>query len=513
MQTQTPPPPDDTELCARCGATTQRFADVCASCGADPRLDGRYRLLRRLGHGAVGTTFAAERVSDGLHVAIKELLVRRLEDFKAHDQFKREAGALRLLDHPAIPRYIDDFAAGEGRHSGLYLVTELIDGDTLERELETKRHSQKEVLGIIRELCDVLGYLHGLAPPVVHRDIKASNVMRRRSDQRLVLIDFGAVRESIRTAGDGSTVAGTFGYMPPEQLAGRATPASDVYALGVLCVVLLTRTTPHALLDEQNRLQWQPHITSEPLHAILADVLEPDPARRLGDVTELGRRLDDLLAGRTQARSARTAAAGGGGFGRRRQGAPDGGGERSDSALDMVAERLGLELGDVASQVPPGVAAPPPGAPRDLPRGFVGRAEPVANFMRYFGALFGGLPLVASAFAFKAMGGAAAVFLMFTAVGGGLAAIGFMRIARAKRLFCDGEAVPAIVVDSWLDTSVRLNGRSPHKIAFRYETPDGKMHEATVSRFSVPPELRVAGAQVYALYDRDKPSRATLWPV
>jgi len=475
---------EDHALCARCGATHERLAATCAACGGDPRLDARYRLLSRLGSGAVGTTFAAERVADGQRVAVKELLVRRLEDFKAHDQFKREAGVLRLLEHPAIPHYIDDFAAGEGRHSGLYLVTELIEGETLEREMQTRRHSQKEVLGIIRELCDVLAYLHGLAPPVVHRDIKASNVMRRRGDGRLVLIDFGAVKESIRSAGDGSTVAGTFGYMPPEQLAGRATAASDVYALGVLCVVLLTRTPPHELVDEQNRLQWRPHVSSEPVRALLSDVLEPDPGRRLGDAEAFGQRIDDILAGRPAPAPAATRAggsAGGGGFAR--------------------APRQGF------------VADPPPSAPREIPKGFVGRAEPVANFMRIFGVLFGGLPLVMSGIAFGAFGAGGAFFLVFTVIGGALAAYGFSRIARAKRLFREGVAVPAVVTDAWLNTSVKLNGRSPMKIAFSYETPDGQMREATVSRFRVAPQLLVPGAQGYAIYDPDKPSQATLWPL
>jgi len=491
----------DTELCSHCGGTTASrdpategdpasLSITCSVCGEDPRLDGRYRLLARLGHGAVGTTFAAVRVADGQPVAVKELLVRRLEDFKAHDQFKHEASVLSMLDHPAIPRYYDSFSAGEGRHTGLYLVTELIDGATLEQEMATRRHSQKEVLAIIRELCDVLAYLHGLAPPVVHRDIKASNVMRRRSDNRLVLIDFGAVKESIRSPGDGSTVAGTFGYMPPEQLAGRASPASDVYALGVLCVVLMTRTPPHELLDEQNRLQWRSHITSEPLRALLSEVLEPDPARRFGDVALLGQRIDDVLAGRA-AVPARVGSSGGGG----------------------MAERLGQMFGDLTTSSQPGIAEPPPTVPRPIPRGFAGRAEPVASFMRIFGMLFGGLPTVMGIFMYGAFDFGVSFFLLFTLIGGVMAAYGFTRIARSKRLYRDGEAVPAVVTEAWLNTSVRVNGRSPWKISFRYETLDGQSHTATVSRFRMPPELRVAGAQVYALYDRDNPSRATLWPV
>ncbi|MCC6621883.1 MAG: protein kinase [Deltaproteobacteria bacterium] len=508
----------DQEICARCAEPSPRGAAACPACGQDPRLDGRYRLLRRLGHGAVGTTFAAEREADGQPVAVKELLVRRLEDFKAHDLFTREAGVLRTLEHPAIPRYLDDFAAGEGRHLGLYLVTELIEGETLEAEMQRRRHSQREVLGIVRELCDVLAYLHGLAPPVMHRDIKPSNVMRRSADGSLVLIDFGAVRESLRGADGGSTVAGTFGYMPPEQLAGRASPASDVYALGVVLVVLMTRKAAHELLDDRNQLQWAEHLPpglqGGPLHDLLAEVLEPDPARRLGDAAELGRRLDDIIAGRARSAPARAAARGGGGFGGRAPAAFDAvPGARG--AFERLADKLGGIIEAAQRPVAPGQAEPPPPAPRKVPFGFGGKADPVGGFFRLFGILFGGIPLII--FISFLGGGMPFPFsllpLVFVAIGGTLGAVGFVRIARAKRLFRDGETAPAIVTESWLNTSLKVNGRSPWKVVFRYETPDGKVHEGTVSRFRIPPELRMPGAQVFALYDPKEPSRATMWPL
>jgi hypothetical protein len=502
----------DSEICAACASSAPRHAEACPSCGVDPRLDGRYRLLARLGHGAVGTTYAAEREADGLRVAIKELLVRRLEDFKAHDLFTREAGVLRTLSHHAIPRYLDDFAAGEGRHLGLYLVTELIDGETLEAEATRRRLSQREVLGIARELCDVLAYLHGLAPPVVHRDLKPSNIMRRREDGSLVLIDFGAVREVVRGADGGSTVAGTFGFMPPEQLAGRASPASDVYALGVLIVALMTRKSPQALLDDRNQLGWSAHIPPGPLHDLLGEVLEPDPSRRLGDAAELGRRLDDLIAGRakpaaTPPHDAPAPARGGGGFGRMAASVARGG-------LEGLAAKLQGLLGG-GQPFAPGVAEPPPPAPRKVKFGFGGRVDPIGSFFRLFGLLFGGIPLLVT---IGFLGGGmpsqvALIPLLFAAIGGILGTIGFVRIARAKRLFRDGAAAPAIVTDAWLNTSLRVNGRSPWKITFRYETPDGQVHEVTASRFRIAPELRMPGARVFALYDPKNPTRATLWPL
>jgi hypothetical protein len=499
---------DTVTLCASCGAETASDGAMCSACGRDHRLDGRYRLVRRLGHGAWGTTFEAVRLEDGERVAVKELLVRRLEDFKTHDLFTREASVLEMLEHRGIPRYHDDFTAGEGRHLGLYLVTELIDGVTLEAEMKERRHSQLDVIAIASELCEVLAYLHGLAPPVVHRDIKPSNVMRRATGpnaQGLVLIDFGAVKESVRSADDGgSTVAGTFGYMPPEQLAGRATPASDIYALGVLMVALMARKSASAMLDDNNRLTWQEHLPAgtplaDGLRDILGDVLELDPTRRLADARELGRRLDDLIAGRY--RMKKPVLAGG----------------LQQQLLENLPGGFGkmfAALGDQFALAKPGVAEPPPPTPRPTGFGFGGKVDPFGSFFRMFGVLFGGIPTaVLIAMASSGFPEPVAFLGLFTLVGAIMATIGFVRIARVKRLFRDGVAAEALVTDVTVDHRMKVNGRSPHRITFTYRSTDGVQREGSVARFKVRPELRVPGARVYALYDEKQPEKSTMWPI
>lgn len=494
--------PIDTVLCARCGEATAPGS--CISCGSDPRLDGRYRLLRRLGHGASGTTFEAVRVEDGQRVAIKELLVRRLEDFKTHDLFTREAKVLESLAHPGIPRYYDDFSAGEGRQLGLYLVTELIEGLTLEEEQKLHRHTQEEVVRIGLEVAKILAYLHAFAPPVVHRDLKPSNIMRRRGDAGLVVIDFGAVKESLREAG-GSTVAGTFGFMPPEQLAGRATPATDLYALGVTMVVLMTRRPVGELVDDQNRLQWEAALPSgtplaDGLCDILRDVLEPDLAKRLADASELVRRFESLLEGRYEIRGRASP---------KKAAIPK-------AFLDMLPGGFG-QLFESLQQagIQPGTAEAPPPTPRKVPWGMVGRADPIAGFFRLFGVLFGGFPLIvligllASGIPDPAM----LLIGLFPAIGGTLAAIGFTRASRLKRLYRHGRAVEAVVTEVDIDTRLKVNGRSPYRATFRYKTPDGVTRESSASRMRMRPDLRVPGARVWALYDEARPGRATLWPI
>ena len=105
--------------------------------------------------------------------------------------------------------------------------------------------SEGEVVRLLRDAAEVLDYLHGRAPPVIHRDLKPGNVIRR-PDGSFAFVDFGAVRDKLRPEG-GSTVVGTFGYMAPEQFQGRALPASDVYAIGATALAMLTGQQPEDL--------------------------------------------------------------------------------------------------------------------------------------------------------------------------------------------------------------------------------------------------------------------------
>ncbi|MEZ4474291.1 MAG: protein kinase [bacterium] len=162
-----------------------------------------------------------------------------------------------------------------------YLVQEFVAGPTLAAELTRRRYTEDEVLAILDELAEVLAYLHRLMPPVVHRDLKLKNVIRRSSDQKLVLIDFGAVRDVVADPRvGGSTVAGTYGYMAPEQFRGEASPQSDLYALGVLGVVLLSA----ASLVDLARPGPQPGLAG-PRHRVeshAAPARSPAPGRSAG---------------------------------------------------------------------------------------------------------------------------------------------------------------------------------------------------------------------------------------
>jgi hypothetical protein len=144
----------------------------------------------------------------------------------------------------------------------------------------------------------IVEYLHSLSSPVIHRDIKAGNVMRRRSDGALVLIDFGAVQDHRRdTMVGGSTVAGTYGYMAPEQFSGRALPSTDIYSIGVLAIALLTRERPERLLDEQHRLVWQNRVRLDHERSeILSWMVEPVLEKRAKSALQVRARLPGAQA-------------------------------------------------------------------------------------------------------------------------------------------------------------------------------------------------------------------------
>lgn len=284
----------ETPLCGQCWEPTRDTA-ACERCGQAVDLrgqNGSYRLEQRLGEGASGVTFRARRLEDGQPVCVKALSFRGLTSFEAERLFQRETAILKQLRHPQIPNYIDSFSSGHGRTLALVLVQDLVDGVDLADEIAARRPTVDRVLDTLDELLSILEYLHALAPPVIHRDIKPKNIMRRR-DGRLVLIDFGAVKDAVHASFDpGMSLVGTVGYMAPEQLRGEASAASDLYAVGMVAVFLLSNREPATLLDTDHTVRWERAVSvARPVLEWLRAMTHPRADERPASASEARRML------------------------------------------------------------------------------------------------------------------------------------------------------------------------------------------------------------------------------
>jgi hypothetical protein len=240
--------------------------------------DGRFVIVGSLGEGSQGHTFDGVDKREGRAVAIKRFDVRGAKTWKDAELAEREARVLQSLSHPKLPKYFDHFE----ENGALYLVMEKIEGESLASlQKRGATLSEGEVVRLLQDASVVLEYLHRRGVPVIHRDLKPGNVIRR-PDGSFAFVDFGAVRDKLRPEG-GSTVVGTFGYMAPEQFQGRALPSSDVYAIGATALSMLTGIQPENLphkglgLDVRAALG---HRVRGPIVEVLSAMLDPDPDRR-----------------------------------------------------------------------------------------------------------------------------------------------------------------------------------------------------------------------------------------
>ncbi|RZM75985.1 protein kinase domain-containing protein [Leptolyngbya iicbica] len=239
--------------------------------GPGSKVGGRYVIQRVLGQGGFGRSYLVEDSQRfGEACVLKEFFPRNASKRslqKALDLFKREAKTLYQINHPQVPKFL----AGFTQEQRLFIVQEYIDGVTYshllkERKRSGQAFSEPEVKRWLIHMLQVLEYLHGLN--IVHRDISPDNVMYCRERDLPILIDFGLVNDAMNEILSGeveqdedaprtATVVGKFGYSPPEQIQlGQCFPCSDLYALGVTAIVMLTGRYPRELMD-RNTLDWQ----------------------------------------------------------------------------------------------------------------------------------------------------------------------------------------------------------------------------------------------------------------
>lgn len=272
-----------------------------AACGSSERLRDRYQVIRALGRGGFGVTFLAQDMQlPGEPYCVIKQLCPKVDNpaaiKRACERFEREAKTLSYLgSHAHIPCLLDYFQIDDE----FYLVQEYVRGTTLARQV--KRHGTYSEMGVkqfLREILPVLDFVH--RQQVIHRDIKPPNIIRCEDDNRLVLIDFGAVKEEIvefenTQRGQTTQFVGTLGFSPPEQLAMRPTYASDIYAVGVTCLYLLTGKPPmdFAYDPYTGEICWQNEVdVSEYFARVLDRMLKASVSDRYQSVEQVQRAME-----------------------------------------------------------------------------------------------------------------------------------------------------------------------------------------------------------------------------
>jgi serine/threonine protein kinase len=234
-------------------------------------LQGRYRIVRSLGQGGMGTVYEAidERLDST--VALKETL---FADERLRKQFEREARLLARVHHQALPRVSDHFSEGDGQ----FLIMQFIPGDDLAEKYTQRRtpFPAGEVFTWADQLLDALDYLHTQEPPIIHRDIKPQN-LKVTSRGQIILLDFGLAKGQASEISRVTTSASIFGYTPNyaplEQIQGLGTDArSDLYALAATLYHLVTGVKPPDALTRAAALVNGEPDPLKPAHEVNAGV-------------------------------------------------------------------------------------------------------------------------------------------------------------------------------------------------------------------------------------------------
>jgi serine/threonine protein kinase len=274
-------------------------------------LNGRYRIERFLARGGAGAVYLARDEQ----IAGRAVVVKFLQTYARHDawlkhKFHQEMEALARIDHHGVVGILD---AGETADGLPFLVIEYIDGVTLRSELQNAPLEVHRVARLMRDVGRAVSAAHEKG--VLHRDLKPENIMLERAgtaDESVRLIDFGIARvdhPDQETLTHTTRFAGTTMYMAPEQLAGRAEPASDVYAMGVLAYEMLSGQRPFVAASPVELYQLQrggpksdlrafrPEVPAAAARAILKQ-LSFRPPERSPSALEAGERIADALEGK-----------------------------------------------------------------------------------------------------------------------------------------------------------------------------------------------------------------------
>lgn len=233
-------------------------------------LDGKYKVVKLLGQGGMGTVYLCENIRLRNMWAIKEITM----ELGDGGDLPAETEILKNLKHPCIPRVIDVFHEG----GKAFIVEDYIEGDNIETIVSrTGSMKAEKVCEIALQLCDIIGYLHSLNPPVIYRDLKPSNIMLT-PDRKIMLIDF-SISRLYKSNRESDTVAiGSKGYAAPEQYGtAQSGKQTDIYGLGATMYYMLTGQTPSRSASLGNI----------EIERIIKKAMDPDMKNRYKSVDEM----------------------------------------------------------------------------------------------------------------------------------------------------------------------------------------------------------------------------------
>lgn len=250
--------------------------------------ENKYRIIRELGKGGMGTVYLAENIKLGTLWAIKEIC-------KYHnnkEDFLVEPNILKKLNHPALPRIFDIIED----NNFIYIIVDYIEGISLKDELARNgKFEEEKVIGWAKQICNVLEYIHTVRPnPIIYRDMKPSNIILTNQGM-IKLIDFGIAREYKPESGDDTVYLGTRGYAAPEQFGiGQSNVTTDIYNLGITLHQLLTGYLPVEDCINIRNEGGNKTLISEGFTQIIYKCTRKDPNERYQSASEIASDLEKL---------------------------------------------------------------------------------------------------------------------------------------------------------------------------------------------------------------------------
>lgn len=249
-------------------------------------LDGKYKILNKIGQGGMSVVYLAMNEKANKQWAIKEVRKDGKQDIEVVKQnLIAETDILKKLSHPNLPSIIDVIDAEDS----FLIVMDYIEGNSLSHAIkEGGAQPQAYVVEWAKQLCDVLGYLHSRKPPIIYRDLKPANIMLQPNGE-VCLIDFGTAKEFMNDNVEETSCLGTRGYAAPEQYGGRGrTDArTDIYCLGATMYHLVTGRSPAEPPYEMKPIRWWDPTLSSGLEEIILKCTKTDPDERYQSCSEL----------------------------------------------------------------------------------------------------------------------------------------------------------------------------------------------------------------------------------